>query len=188
LCYFFYGKYYQEAFMRRYVVLAVCMFLLVSTAVHAEFYRWVDKDGKEFFTNEAGKVPQEYRGSVQTVKPDESRVTVEDQPAPAVKPGGSTGEHRDKNGRGEEYWRRQAANLRLKLRAQQDEYNMILKELDDQDQRSEKLTDKEKESLSNLERKKLKLEKDIAKTRRKLDVDLPEKARKAGAYPEWVRK
>ena len=108
--------------MRRCVVLAACMFFIAATSAHAEFYRWVDKDGKEFFTNELEKVPQEYRGSVQTVKPDESRVSVGDRPSAAVKPGGLSGEHKDKNGRGEEYWRRRAANLRLKLRDQQDEY------------------------------------------------------------------
>lgn len=173
--------------MRRYVILAVWVFLTAATAAHADFYRWVDKNGKEFFTNEPEKVPPEYRGSIQTVKPDESRVSVGDKRVAAGKPGGLSGEHKDKNGRGEEYWRRQAANLRIKLRDQQDEYNLVLKELGDQDQKPRKLTGKKKESLSGLERKKLKLEQDIARTRRKLEVDLPDEARRADAFPGWVR-
>ena len=175
--------------MRRYVILAVGVFLFFITvsAARADFYRWVDKDGKEFFTNEPEKVPQEYRGSIQTVKPDESRVSVGDKPPAAGKPRGLSGEHKDKNGRGEEYWRRQAANLQIKLRDQQDEYNLVLKELGDQDQKPRKLTAKKKKSLTGLEKKKLKLEHDIARTRRKLEVDLPEEARRADAYPGWVR-
>jgi hypothetical protein len=33
----------------------------------------------------------------------------------------------------------------------------------------------------------LKLEKEIAQTRRRLEVDLPEEARRADAYPGWIR-
>jgi Domain of unknown function (DUF4124) len=173
--------------MRRTVVLAACMFLIAATAAHAEFYRWVDRDGKEFFTNELEKVPQEYRGSVQTVKPDESRVSVEDRPSAAVKPPGLSGEHKDRNGRGEEYWRRRAANLRLKLRDQQDDYANVLKELERQDQKTGNSAGKRKKALSGLERKKVKIEKDISRTRRMLEVDLPEEARRADAYPGWIR-
>ena len=173
--------------MRRCIVLAVCLFFLAATAAHADFYRWVDKDGKEFFSNELGKVPQEYRGSVQTVKPDESRVSIGDKPVAAGKPIGLAGEHRDKNGRGEEYWHRQAANLRLKLRDQQDEYNIVLKEMKDHDQKPGMPAGKKSKSLSGLERKKLKLEHEMARTRRKLEVDLPEEARRADAYPGWIR-
>ncbi|HET7318154.1 MAG TPA: DUF4124 domain-containing protein [Nitrospirota bacterium] len=173
--------------MLRCVVLAACVFFIAATSAHAEFYRWVDKDGKEFFTNELEKVPQEYRESVQTVKPDESRVSVGDRPSAVVKPGGLSGEHKDKNGRGEEYWRKKAANLRLKLRDQQDEYNFILKKLENQDQNPNQLAGKKSRSVSSLEKKKLKLEKEIAQTRRKLEVDLPEEARRADAYPGWIR-
>jgi hypothetical protein len=173
--------------MRRFVVLAIGVFFFAATAAHADFYRWVDKDGKEFFTNEPEKVPQEYRSSMQTVKPDESRVSVGDKPVASGKSRALSGEHKDKNGRGEEYWRRQAANLRLKLRDQQDEYNLVLKELNDRDENPGKPTGKKKKSQQGLEKKKLKLEKDIAKTRRRLEVDLPEEARRADAYPGWVR-
>lgn len=173
--------------MRRAIVLAACLFLIAATPALAEFYRWVDKDGKEYFTNEPGKVPQEYRGSVQTVKPDDSRVSVGEKPSAAVKAGGQLGEHKDKNGRGEDYWRRRASNLRLRLRDQQDEYAIVLKELDSQDQKTGKPAGKGKKSLSGLERKKAKLEKDIARTKRVLEVDLPEEARRADAYPGWLR-
>ena len=173
--------------MRRYAVLAVCVFFFAAPLAHADFYRWVDKDGKEFFTNELEKVPQEYRNSVTTVQPDESRVSVGEKPVAPGKSKAVSGEHKDKYGRGEEYWRKRAANLRLKLRDQQDEYDLVLKQLDDQDRKPKKLNGKKNKSHSSLEKKKMKLEKEIARTRRLLEVDLVEEARRADAYPGWLR-
>ena len=62
--------------MRRGVVLTVCLLLLAASLARAEFYRWVDKDGKEFFTNERAQVPKEYQNTATAVNPDESRVSV----------------------------------------------------------------------------------------------------------------
>ena len=90
------------------------------------------------------------------------------------------------DGKGEVYWHQKAANLRLKLRDQQDEYDVVVKQLDDQDQKPKKLSSSKKKK-SSLEKKKMKLEKEMAKTRRSLEIDLPEEARKADAYPGWIR-
>ena len=173
--------------MRRCAVLAVSLLLLAASPVWAEFYRWVDRDGKEFFTNDREKVPQEYRNSASAVNPDESRVSVGDKKSAPGKASVTVREHKDKYGKGEEYWHKKAANLRLKLRDQQDEYDLVLKQLNDREQKPRTLTKKTKKTASSLEKKKVKLEKDIAKTRRRLDVDLPEEARKADAYPGWIR-
>lgn len=172
--------------MRRYGVLVMCVLFFAATSAHAEFYRWVDKEGKEFFSNDLEKVPQAYRGSVTKVKPDESRVSVGEKPGAAGKTAVTSGDYRDKHGRGEEYWRKRAANLRLKLRDQQDEYDLVLKKLEDEDRKPKKLSS-QKKPHTNLEKKKQKLEKDIAGTRRVLEVDLPEEARRADAYPGWLR-
>jgi len=173
--------------MRILVLSALCILLFSASPARADFYRYVDKEGKEFFTNDLKQVPQEYRGSATVVKPDESRVSVGEGPAATGKPPAAVREHRDKYGKGEEYWHRKAANLRLKLRDQQDEYDMVAKQLDDQDQKPKRIGGKKNKSRSSLEKKKLKLEKDMAKTRRALEVDLPEEARKADAYPGWIR-
>jgi hypothetical protein len=172
--------------MRRCIVLAVCFLFIGVTQVQAEFYRWVDKDGKEFFTNDQLKVPPEYRSSATKVEPDESRVSVGDKPVTG-KTRVDVSQHRDKNGRGEGYWRKRAADLRRKLRDQEDGYSLVLKQLNDQDQKPDRMNVKNKKSRASLEKKKSKLEKDIARTRRMLDVDLPEEARRADAYPGWIR-
>ncbi len=173
--------------MRRLAVLAVSVLLFSASPARADFYRWVDRDGKEFFTNDPRQIPQEYRDSATTVKPDAGRVNVGERPAGARTAPVTVREHKDKYGHGEEYWRRRADNLRLKLRDQQDEYDLVVKQMDDQDQKPKKLTSKKKKSRSSLEKKKMKLEKDMARTRRELEVDLPEQARRADAYPGWIR-
>jgi F0F1-type ATP synthase membrane subunit b/b' len=94
-------------------------------------------------------------------------------------------EHRDKNGKGESYWRKRAADLRLKLRDQETRRDLVVKQMNDQDQKP--LSTKNKKARASLEKKKTKLDTDIARTRRALEVDLPEEARKADAYPGWIR-
>ncbi len=174
--------------MRTYAVLAACMFLFIATPVRAEFYRWVDREGKEFFTNDMKQVPQEYRGSVTVVKPDESRVSVGTGSRTSAAGNARAGApHKDKNGKGEEYWSKRAANLRLMLKEQQDELALVEKRIGDQESKPKKLNSRKNKTLASLEKKRTKLEKDIAKTKRRLDVDLPEEARRADAYPGWVR-
>jgi len=173
--------------MRRLAVLAVSALLLSASPVWADFYRWVDRDGKEFFTNDLKQVPQEYRSGVTVVKPDESRVSVGDKPVAPRSAMVASKEHKDKYGRGEEFWRKRADAIRLKLRDQQEEFDLVLKQMDDQDQKPGKLTSKKKKSRTSLEKKKTKLEKDMARTKRMLEVDLPEEARRADAYPGWIR-
>jgi hypothetical protein len=108
------------------------------------------------------------------VQPDESRVSVGGKPVAAGKAPASSGEYRDKHGRGEEYWRKRAENLRLKLRDQQDEHSLVMKQLEDQDRKQTGTGGKKKKLRESLEKKKMKIEKDMAKLRRVLDVDLPE--------------
>lgn len=162
--------------------------VVLFSQARAEFYRWVDKDGKEFISNDRNQVPPEYRASATVVTPGTNRVSVSNKgaaPAGAGKTLSPAGEHKDKYGRGEEYWRRKAGNLRLKLRNQQDEYDGVLKQIASQSEHAK--PGKGKKKAAGLDKKKLKLEKEIAQTTRLLEVDLPEEARKADAYPGWLR-
>ncbi len=173
--------------MRTFFALAVCILVFAATAAHADFYRWVDRNGRESFSNDLEKVQQEYQAIATKVTPDESRVNVGKTPVAAGRTAGPSGEYRDKHGRGEEYWRIRAANLRLKIRDQQDDLSLVMKQLEDQDRKPMETSGKKKKIRENLERKKLKIEKDIARLKRVLEVDLPEEARRADAYPGWLR-
>ena len=173
--------------MRRYAVVVVCILFLSASHASAEFYRWVDRDGRENFTNNPAKIPMEYRSRSLPFKTDEARVSVGENPSAANKMPVSIKENKDKYGRGEDYWHKKSSNLRLKLRDLQNEYDLVLKQLEDHDQKAKKLGSKKTKPDSSAEKKKMKLEKDIAKTRKMLEVDLPEEARRAEAYPGWIR-
>ena len=124
--------------MRILIFSALSILWFSASPAWADFYRYVDKEGTEFFTNDLKQIPQEYRSSATAVKPDESRVSVSEVPAATGKSPMTVREHRDKYGKGEEYWHKKAANLRLKLRDQQGEYDMVVKQLEDQDQKPKK--------------------------------------------------
>jgi len=173
--------------VRAVVLVAVLMSFLTSSEARAEFYKWVDRDGREFITNEKEKIPEEYRGSAKPVEVREDRVTVEKKPAIDKNKPAAVQEHKDKYGRGEKYWRKRAENLRRQLREQQDEYNLIVKQEKDDERKQKKNASNVNKSQSSRAKKKAKIEKKIAKLKRELEVDLPEEARKADAYPEWLR-
>jgi len=177
--------------MRRVVVLTICLLLLSVSVARAEFYRWVDKDGKEFYTNERAQVPKEYQNTVTTVNPDESRVSVGEKPAIPRKPATSLKDHKDKYGKGEEHWRKRSAKLRKELAALEDKYDLILKQEKENESKPKKLTangsSHKKKSRTSTEKKKTALEKDITRKKHELEVELPEEARRADAYPGWIR-
>jgi len=177
--------------MRRGAVLAVCLLLFSASFARAEFYRWVDKDGKEFFTNEREAVPQEYQSTATAVNPDERRVSVGGKPAKTGKQAIASQDHRDKNGKGEEYWRKRAKKLRKELAALQGKYDLALKQEKEIENKPKKLdsrySDTTKKSRNSLEKKRSELERDLARKKHELEVELPDEARKADAYPGWIR-
>jgi hypothetical protein len=173
--------------VRAVVLVAVLMSVLASSEARAEFYKWVDRDGREFITNEKEKIPAEYRGSAKPVDVRDDRVSVEKKPAVDRSRPASAQEHKDKYGRGEQYWRKRAENLRRQLRDQQDEYDLIVRQGKADEGTLKKNASSAKKSQSSQAKKQAKIEQKIAKLRRELEVDLPEEARKADAYPGWLR-
>ncbi len=177
--------------MRRGAVLAVCLLLLSTSLARAEFYRWIDKDGKENFTNERQQVPKEYQSIATEVNPDESRVSVGTKPVTTRKPATSLKDHKDKYGKGEEHWHKRSEKLRKELAALQDKYDLVLKQEKEDENKPKKLaaghSSTSKKSKTSLDKKKSALEKDIARKKRELEVELPDEARKADAYPGWIR-
>lgn len=176
--------------MRRIFILAGCLFFMSTSPARAEFYRWVDKDGKEHFSNERTQVPKEYQNTVAAVNPDESRVSVGERPV-ATRTPAALKDHKDKYGRGEEHWRKRADKLRKELTILEDKYDLCLKQEKENENKPKKLAamtgSKKKKSRTSLDKNKTKLEKDIARKKNELEVELPEEARKADAYPGWIR-
>ena len=121
--------------VRTTVVMAVLLSLAVFSDARAEFYKWVDRDGREFITNEMAKIPAEYRDAARPVEVRDDRVSVgkglvADKNRPAA-----VQEHKDKYGRGELYWRKRAENLRRQIRDQEDEREILVKQEKDDEAR-----------------------------------------------------
>ena len=177
--------------MRRGALAAVFLLFLFVSPVQAEFYRWIDKDGKENFTNDREQVPHEYRGAMSTIKPEEGRVKVEMKPAAKGKPASSVRDHKDNKGRGEEYWRKRAAKIRKDIAVLQDKYDLLLQQEREEENKPKTLTvgntSNKTKSTSGLEKKKSAIERDLTRKKHELEVELPEEARKADAYPGWLR-
>jgi len=175
---------------RSLIVLLSLAFVLVSSEARAEFYKWVDRDGREFITNEKEKIPAEYLHTAKPLEVRDDRVSVGQQPVAAEKQSAKSAEHKDRYGRGEEYWSKRAENLRRQIREQQDEHDLIVKQEKDDEAKPKKLSSKKSKksgSRSSRDKKKAKIEKKIARLKHELEVELPDEARKADAYPGWVR-
>lgn len=175
--------------MRSLVLLMLLVSVLLSSEARAEFYKWVDRDGREFITNEKEKIPAEYRHTARPVEVRDDRVSVGQQPVAAEKKTMKSAEHKDRYGRGEEYWSKRAENLRRQIREQQDNLDLIVKQEKDDEAKPKKLSSKSKKnsSRSSRDKKKAKVENKIARLTHELEVELPEEARKADAYPGWLR-
>jgi len=173
--------------MRTTVVMAALMVLAAFSDARAEFYRWVDRDGREFYTNEKEKIPAEYRNAAKPVEVREDRVSVGRGPAPDGAKPSKVAEHKDKYGRGEQYWHKRADDLRRKLRDQEAERELLVKQEKDDEANPKKNASSAKKAKSSRDKKKATIDKKIAKLKHELEVELPEEARKADAYPGWIR-
>jgi hypothetical protein len=173
--------------VRASVLMAVLLTFVPPSAAHAEFYKWVDRDGREFITNEKEKIPEEYRGAAKPVEVRDDRVsvgegTVADKNRPA-----EVAEHKDKYGRGELYWRGRAENLRRQIRDQEHERELLVKQEKNDESDLKKSASSKRKAKSKRDKKMAKIDKKIETLKRELEVDLPEEARKADARPEWLR-
>ena len=173
--------------MRRAALLVLFAGVMFATTARAEFYQWTDSDGRQFYTNDLAKVPAQYRDTAKQVEVHDDRVSVSGggegkSPSRVREP-----ERKDKYGKGESYWRKRAENLRRQIREQQDQHDRLAeqqREAEDHPTKSEKSA---KKARADREKKMHAIEKKIASLRNELDVQLPEEARKADAYPGWLR-
>ena len=189
LCYFFtFPCYFQEAVMKVLAMLTAWGLLLVPFSAGAEFYRWVDREGLEHYTNTPAKAPPQYRDRLEPVGITDRKVNVGDETTvPAERSSAAIEEHRDNYGRGEAWWRKKASTLRVQLKDLQGDYRQLEKQEQEWHDTQKFVIGAKKKKTSPYLKKMASLEKKITKVRRRLEVDLPEEARKADAYPGWIR-
>lgn len=167
------------------------LLLLAFAAVEAEagFYRWTDAEGREFFTNDLEKVPPQYRSGARPVEVREDRVSTAPSSTGVPAAGGTVRvqPHKDRNGRGEGYWKKRADDLRRKIRKRETERSTLLRQQEAADQRRTGTSKADQKAKRERQRKLSKIDQDLKRLQRELTVELPEDARKADALPGWVR-
>ncbi len=184
---------------KTFVSIAVLfLFSLLSTA-NAEFYYWTDQKGVSYATDDLSKVPEEYRAQALSNKaPDEETTNTtrkeqeqnESYAVPKMKKAKKeqAGAAADQNGRGEAYWRARADGLRERIHELEDDYKLA-----DQQERAcvedhrINYLGKRPDCASIYGAEKSRIERALERARKSLEVDLPDEARKSGAYPGWLR-
>jgi hypothetical protein len=94
----------------------------------------------------------------------------------------------DYNGRGESYWRQRADNLRKQLADQQLQLDTTNKQ--EQHCRNQQITyyrGLPRDCAAMYRNQKISIENRMTQIQKGLEVELPEEARKAGAFPGWLR-
>lgn len=189
----------------------ICLFLLSILAsltmlrdARAELYYWNDRTGTRFVTDDASKIPAEYRSqATATVIPDEESEkpaasggssdtgyrTGNEYKMKKAKKGRSDTEQTDVNGRGEAYWRQRADSLREQLHDLQDEYEYACAQERACEERQVKASylGKRQDCAGAYGREKAHLQYQIEQTKKRLEVDLPDEMRRSEAYPGWIR-
>jgi len=96
-------------------------------------------------------------------------------------------EHVDDNGRGESYWRQRADSLRQELEDQQVRYDAVIRQEQECLAQPVIYRGSSRDCASRYRSQKISIETQMERIRKRLDVDLPDEARKVGAYPGWLR-
>jgi hypothetical protein len=172
----------------------VCLFLVPILVLLAagpswcgELYQWRDADGREHYADDISKVPEQYRPRSQKVMLQDDRMIADDSKVEKKRPQQklpAAMQAVDRNGKGEEWWRHRAESLRSQLKDQVEQLTRLRKEAKE-DQGG--VTIRTRRCLSSYQRQKDQLDQRIAQLKYQLEVELPDEARKAGAYPRWIR-
>ncbi len=174
--------------------------LLPISASFAAIFFWTDRAGNTHVSDDISKVPAEYQGQAKARQMQDDDADGQAQkgrneeraPAPGYKKKAEkraqsgTGDT-DSSGRGEEYWRERADGLRQQLHELQDDYESVSRHERECEKKPIDHRGKRIDCASIFGYHRERLEKQINQTRKALEVDLPDDARKAGAYPGWIR-
>lgn len=186
-------------------------FLLLSAVItilwpfypaEGEIYSWIDNKGNKHVTDDFSKVPEAYRDQAYKARVEEEeeedsqsaerryeyqrKKAYKAKKAPESR--SSDEEPLDKYGRGEEYWRERAEAAREYLQEQEELYEYVSSQERACLEKSRQYAAQGRHvDCSAYQREKIQAEKNIARAKKSLEADLPEEARKAEAYPGWLR-
>lgn len=180
--------------------ITIMALLVTAPAAYAELYSWTDRKGTNHFTDDLAKVPDAYRAQALANKmPDEEKAGAarEEQQDGQLNSGYRTTkkqkkaqsdtEHTDAYGRGEAYWRERADTLRQRLEELQQDYEDVCSQERACQETSARSPGRREDCPAIYRHQKTEIMQDIEQTRKSLEVDLPDEARKLDAYPGWLR-
>jgi hypothetical protein len=191
---------------RASLLIFVGLIFYYASSLGQEVYRWVDEKGTVHFADDLALVPEKYQGQVQKkVAPQEpppspfppstqvpekrspGKVTIEKKPE-------SVPVQKDILGRGEDWWRARAKDLKEKLSTTQKNYETELnalkakeKELEESKFKPDSLKRRLKAEIKVLEEKVEEWKKQVEEARNMLDKVLPKEAEDYRADPSWVK-
>ncbi len=174
--------------MRSIAVAVFLIFFLTPSLSQAAFFTWTDSSGREWYVDEIEKVPPEYRGQAKNLSQTNGEVNVGNTVRKDVRPGVPSVPHADSSGRGESFWRGQADELRRQIRLEEDSIAFFKEKRADCEESQKNIVGRRRDCSRLYGENQKRSEWRIQQLRTKLDVDLPEDVRKAGAYPGWLRK
>jgi len=171
-------------------ILLLLLLILLSQPAFGDTYKWIDEKGNVHFTDDIQQVPVKYRSQIEKIGLPEGRdETKRETESPPTK---KEAPHKDRLGRGEEYWRASIEEWKGKLTTAQGKLESLRV-------RYNELTGKINDSMNSVqrstlrkEREQLKAEMDLCKSqideaKNMLEKKIPEEAEFYKAKPEWVK-
>ncbi len=179
------------------IIIGLIVYCAVSFGL--EIYQWVDEKGTVHFTDDVGKIPEKYQDQVKEKKIPKEPAPAP-SPSPSIRPPQSKAppepavEKKDILGRGEEWWRDQAAEWKQKLIKAQKDYTDAQaalkvkdKELDDAKFKPKSFQRKLQDERKILEEKVNAQKNQVDEAKNMLEKVLPKQAEEYRADPSWVR-
>ncbi len=171
------------------MTIAVLLFSIgLPAGAEAALYTWIDSAGREHFVDDLAKVPAEYRDQAARHEPSERLISVQPRP-----PQSASGQERGEatpssSGKDESQWRNEANEIRRQIKQRQADLEFYYRAQQDCAESQKNVDYSRKRDCANLYTENLTRTKaDIELLQKRLENDLPEEARKAGASPGWLR-
>jgi hypothetical protein len=171
-------------------ILIILFFLFIYEISFAEVYKWVDEKGVVNFTDDILQVPEKYRPKAEKMVLPEGKEEIKGEGESTSKKKEEV--HRDRVGRGEDYWKGRVEEWKKKLMDSQERLESLRIKYNE-------LTERFNDSKSTAERANLRRERDqiknemdqhktqIEEAKNMLDKKIPEEAELYKAKPEWLK-
>jgi hypothetical protein len=191
------------------IALIVSAIVLIPVIAQADLYTWEDESGSVFFADDISKVPPKYSTRVKksglsdqsnSISTGGDRIAgsraeepvAESKSRPNHATPGDPNQSRqgnvDYNGKSEAQWRTEANNLRSEIQDEETGMKLTIEQERECEESQRYVSACRRVNCpTRYEGNKQRIEQHIKTLKRKLDVVLPEEARKAGANPGWLR-